>query len=441
MQHHSRTHRVSRSRGRPSRPRRRGLLKIVVLLALALPIAALAAVWMCFDDEPHVTYQGDLSQQSYEKAQEFIENHDPRNVGEGGVQTLVANEEEVNLVVNYAARRFHQAAARIALQPGAAVVHASVPVPSSPFGPWLNVQAVVRESPGLPVVDKLKLGSVRVPSFLADYALERVIARYGAAEQGRVAKDMVKHVAFTDSQVKVVYEWRQDLVKRALSTLTSQDDQERFRAYSARLFQTVEGARRRSSMSLAELMTPLFRLAQQRSAEGNAARENRAAIITLAFFANDRSLSTLIPAAASWPAPVPVTVTLGGRDDLAQHFLVSAALALEGGGALSDAIGVRKEVDDAKRFDRDREGFSFQDLVADKAGARFGTLAIKSPQKLQRGVAAGVKEADFMPPYKDLAENLPEPEFRKRYGGVGAPAYNNVIADIETRVARAPLLR
>jgi hypothetical protein len=436
MQHHSPRQRASRRR--PSS--RRGF-KILVFIALALPIAALAALWMAFDDEPHVMYEGDLSQKSYEKAQEFIEAHDPRNVGEGGVQTLVASEDEVNLVVNYAARRFHQAAARIALQPGAAVVRASVPVPSSPFGPWLNVQAVVRESPGLPVVDKLKLGAVRVPSFLADYALERVLERYGASEQGRVAKDMVKHVAFTDTQVKVVYEWRQDLVKRALSTLTSADDQERFRAYSARLFQTVEGSRRRSSMSLADLMTPLFRLAQQRSAEGNAAKENRAAIITLAFFATDRSLSTLIPAAATWPAPVPVQVTLGGRDDLAQHFLVSAALAMEGGSALSNAIGVHKEVNDAKRFDRDREGFSFQDLAADKAGARFGTLAIKSPQKMQRGIAAGVKEADFMPPHKDLAENIPEPEFRKRYGGVGAPAYNNVVADIETRVARAPLLR
>ena len=290
------------------------------------------------------------------------------------------------------------------------------------------------------VVEKLKLGSVRVPSFLADYAVERILERYGATEQGRVAKDMVKQVSFTDSQVKVVYEWRQDLVKRALSTLTSAEDQERLRAYSARLFQTVEGSGRRTAISLAQLMTPLFKLAQQRSAEGDPAKENRAALITLTFFANDRSLSTLIPAAASWPAPVPVLVTLAGRDDLAKHFLVSAALAVEGGSALANAIGVHKEVDDARRFDRDREGFSFHDLVADKAGTRFGSLAMRSPQKIQRAVAMGVKESDFMPPFRDLAENLPEPEFKRRFGGVGAPAYNNVVADIDGRVARAPLL-
>src|SRR5689334_4236355 len=105
--------RPGRSRRRPAGKR---ALKLLILVALALPIAALAALWMCFDDAPRVTYQGDLSQQSFEKAQEFIETHDPRH-SDQGIQTLTASEDEVNLVANYAARRFHQAAARIALEP------------------------------------------------------------------------------------------------------------------------------------------------------------------------------------------------------------------------------------------------------------------------------------------------------------------------------------
>jgi hypothetical protein len=411
------------------------------LVVLALPIAALAALWMCFDDEPRVSYHGDLSLESYEKAQDFIETHDPRNSDSSGIQTLTATEDEVNLVANYAAKRLRQGSARVVLHPGAAVVQASMAVPSSPFGPWLNIEALVRETPELPALEKVKLGSLPVPTFLAEYALEHLAERYGATEQGHIAKDMIKHVAISDAQIRVVYDWRQDLVKRALSTLTSADDQERFRAYSARLFQVVEGSGRRTSISLSQLMPPMFKLAQQRSADGNAAKENRAVIITLVFFANDRRLSTLIPAAASWPTPVPIQVTLYGRDDIAKHFLVSAALSLEGGSALSNAIGVHKEVDDARRFDRDKEGFSFHDLVADKAGTRFGTLAVKSPQKIQRALADGVKESDFMPPFKDLAENISESEFKKRYGGVGGAAYNNIVADIETRVGRTPLLR
>jgi hypothetical protein len=425
------------------RPANRRALKLVLLLLIALPLAALAAVWMCFDDAPRFGYQGELSMDSYEKAQKFIEEHDPRDAPPGGTQTLVATEDEVNLIASYAAKRFKQGSARVALHQGAAVVQASVPTPSNPFGSWLNVEAVVRETAGLPSVQRLKLGGLRVPPFLVQRAVDHVLNEYGATEQGRIAKDMIKQVSISDSGVRVVYEWRQDLVQRAISTLTSAEDQERLQAYWARIFQIIEGSgRRRTSMSLAQLLTPMLKLAQQRSMEGDPAKENRAAIIALAFFANDRPMSTLIPDAASWPSPVPLEVTLYGRDDLAKHFLVSAALAVEGGSALSSAIGVNKEIDDARRIERDREGFSFHDLVADKAGTRFGALAIHSPQKVQRGFAvAGVKESDFMPAFDDLAENLSSADLTKRYGGVGGAGYRNVVADIDARVARAPLLR
>lgn len=415
-------------------------VKVLVFLAFALPAAALAGLWMCFDEEPLVVHRSDLSMDSYEKAQQFMDAHDPRNAGGAGIRTVVASQDEVNLVLNYAAKRFDHASARVALRPGLAFVQASVPVHSSPFGPWLNFDAVLRETEGLPTVDKLKIGSLPVPAFIADFALERMMARFSATEQGRIAKDMIKRVTISDSQVRVVYEWRKDLVNRALAALISREDQERFRAYSDRLFTAVEGAGRRHSIALSHLLPPMFQLAKVRSGAGDAASENRAAIITLAFFAFGRDLSSIIPAAASWPAPVPLEVTLYGREDTAQHFLVSAALAIEGGGPLSNAIGVYREVDDSRRTGHGK-GFSFPDLIADRAGTRFGTLAAKSPQKLQRSLLPGIKDSDFMPPFSDLSEEIPEAEFKRRYGGVGSPAYNNILADIEARVGRTPLLR
>ena len=46
-----------------------------------------------------------------------------------------------------------------------------------------------------------------------------------------------------------------------------------------------------------------------------------------------------------------------------------------------------------------------------------------------------------MPDVSDLPEFMPEAEFKRRYGGIGAPAYNNMMAKIEARVASRPLLR
>jgi len=417
----------------------RWAFRIFVVAALALPIAALAAIWMCFDDQPLVVQRADLSMDTYEKAQQFMETHDPRTAG-AGVRTIVASQDEVNLVLSSVARRFNNAAVHAVLRAGVARVQASVATPSSPFGSWLNFDAVLRETQGVPTFEKLKIGSLPVPAFVAEFALEKAVARFGATEKGRIAQDMVKSVALLDSQVRVVYEWREDLVDRARAALVPREDQERFRAYSERLFKVVTNSGRQQSITVAELLPPMFLLAKQRSAKGDAAKENRAAIITLAFFAFGRDLSAIIPAAAQWPAPVPLQVTLYDREDAAQHFLVSAALAAEGGSALSNAIGVYREMDDSRRTGTGK-GFSFQDLAADVAGTRLGTLAAGSPQRLQQALSPGIKESDIMPTIKDLPEEIPEAVFKKKYGGIGSPAYNNILADIEARVARTPILR
>jgi hypothetical protein len=52
-----------------------------------------------------------------------------------------------------------------------------------------------------------------------------------------------------------------------------------------------------------------------------------------------------------------------------------------------------------------------------------------------------VKDADLLPRVDDLPEFMAEPEFVRRFGGVGAPAYNALLADIDRRIAALALLR
>lgn len=46
-----------------------------------------------------------------------------------------------------------------------------------------------------------------------------------------------------------------------------------------------------------------------------------------------------------------------------------------------------------------------------------------------------------MPEVDGLADNMPEPEFLERFGGVGSPAYNRVLAEIDRRIAACRLYR
>jgi len=210
------------------------------------------------------------------------------------------------------------------------------------------------------------------------------------------------------------------------------------RAYTERLAALTEREKPAWDVSLVRLLGPMFDLARQRTAAGgDAAAENRAALLVLTLFANGRGMDALVPAARQWPRPRRMRVMLGGREDLPLHFLVSAALAAEGSGPLSQAIGLYKEVADS----RGGSGFSFTDMAANRAGTRFGELAVQDPLRLQSALARGVQDSDLVPDASDLPEFMPEAEFLRRFGGVGSPAYNTLLADIDRRIQALPLLR
>lgn len=217
------------------------------------------------------------------------------------------------------------------------------------------------------------------------------------------------------------------------------EEEARLRAYHDQLVTLTSNPTLPRQISLATLVKSLNGVAQSRSAAGDAAAENRAVIIVLTFYINGRGLAAIVPGAKTWPRPQPRGVTLAARGDFAQQFTISAALAATAGSPLSDAIGVYKEVGDS----RGGSGFSFADIAADRAGTVFGERATRSAsaaRAVQR-IAASLVEADFMPPATDLPEGMEEADFKRRFGGVGAPAYQRMLQEIDGRVARLSLYR
>lgn len=416
----------------------RFLARTSLLLFCALPLLAIAAVWLCFQDAPSVVRSVRLTPQDIENAKRIIDQHDPRNAKSGGPRTVAISEQELDLMLNYAAGRFGKGAARAALGPGTVRLQASAEIPQSPFGRYVNVDAALRQTGTLPRFDYLQIGRLPVPATVADYLLREGLRRMVATDRGDLAADVVKGASIANGHLTVTYVWSSEIEERARAVLLPAADQARLRVYHDRLVETVAKAPKK--VSLAALMPPVFRTALERGGSGDVAAENRAAIVVLAFYANGTSLAAIVPAAAQWPQAARRTVTLAGRDDFPRHFLISAAIAAEAGSPLADAVGLHKEIDDSRRG----SGFSFNDIGADRAGTRFGEIASQSPErarKLAQALASGVKESDFMPDVTDLPEFMSEAEFKQRYGGIGSPRYERTMAMIEARVASRPLLR
>jgi hypothetical protein len=131
-----------------------------------------------------------------------------------------------------------------------------------------------------------------------------------------------------------------------------------------------------------------------------------------------------------------VLLSLLGRRDFAEHFTISAALSINGGSQLANAIGLFKEEEDAAKG----SGFSFTDLAADRAGVRLGNLATdNAAMRVRQQLAAARNDADLVPDFRDLPEFMPQAEFDRRFGPVGSARYQKIIDLIDARLAAHPL--
>jgi len=217
------------------------------------------------------------------------------------------------------------------------------------------------------------------------------------------------------------------------------------RAQLANLQATVPRLPAEGEARLRAAVESAFKEAALRTRESDAVRENRAALLALGLVLGTPRLEPLTGRAIDPKALAALRrdcrgATLRGRRDWTKHFLVSAALTAAAFEGASDAAGLFKEELDADGG----SGFSFGDLLADRAGAAFGQAATATPQSaqaLQARVARGFVVEDVFPPADGLPEGIQDAELQQRYGGVGGPEYSRLAAEIERRIDALPVRR
>ncbi|WP_397534806.1 hypothetical protein [Roseateles sp.] len=413
-------------------------LKLLAALTATLLLGTVGLAALALQGRPLVPSAASVAPADVARAKRLLRMNDPRRARPGELHSLRLSEGELVLLLNHLGR--HQLAERapamrLRLLTARAELQASFALSS--WG-WLNLQLGLREDGRQLAVDSLRLGRLPLPATLGQWMFAQGWHRYGQRGELQLARELVQQVSLQPGQLEVSYRWQADSYKRLLGSLLDAQEQARLRAHAELLERWTRDSARQGVAPLTELLPAAFALARQRSANGgDAAAENRAALVSLALYAVGRSPASLLSVAATRTQAHPLPLILQGRPDFPQHFIISAALAAAAGGPLADAIGVYKEQADALHG----SGFSFNDLAADRAGARFGLLAMREPAQLQHRMAAGVREHELLPDLSDLPEYLSEAEFRRRYGGVDAPAYRHMMAAIEARLDGIALLR
>jgi hypothetical protein len=435
-----------------------------ISLAMALLLAALP--WLLLQSAPWPDLQpGVHLGQGTIRLQHLIDRQRFKQLLQGEPVALDLPMQDLAAALNDMTWRTLGGAALIKAQAGgSAQGWLSVPLERTPWprlallGNWLNVRGQISQTPhGPPTLDHVQIGSLPLPPTLVLWITEQVAAHYAPREFVHIGLGTVKQVAISPERLAVALHWDTELKARTLNALIPSEERPRIQVYQHTLSQILAPRpdtpvwQRTAAVPLIDVLRPMFQLAQQRSTgamltstsgqEGAniAVRENRAALLALTLYATQRRLAQLtLTASAPAIAPAPETriLLLHGREDFAMHFLLSSLMASGMGGRLTDIIGTYKELSD----ETSGSGFSFNDLAADRAGVRFGQRALHDPLALQQRIQEGHTDDFFMPNAADLPEYLTPAQFNARFGAVGSPQYNGLMADIEQRINRLGVL-
>ena len=395
--------------------------------------------WLMLDSAPAIEPPAEFRRNDLAWVKSLFQKHDPRRQTPDVIHTIQLDEAELNRLLNYAVELHHVSGIAAELTPGLATLTATLTVPRNPFGGYLNLTAEVAEVPGGVRIQSLQLGSLPLPGVLADWTAR--LAHYWLRRDETYAAlaDAFSQVNFGENQATLDYRWHPELLTRierkSAELLIAPKDQARMLAYAEQLDALLKHHPHGSTVPLVRITEPLFTHALQNG--GDAREENRAALTALAAYLAGISLPKLLEGDSQSIRRAPrVLLSLHGRRDFAEHFVISAALSVNGGSRLANAIGLIKEEEDADKG----SGFSFTDLAANRAGVKLGERATgEAAAQVQQRLAAARSDADLLPDFRDLPEFMPQAEFERRFGPIGSARYLRIIDRIDARLAAHPL--
>ncbi len=429
---------------------------LLLFLLLMLPVGFLAAA---VESEPAVQTQPPPGSRDAARARAvMLRLHralDPAFGPANGKRRFWASESELNSFLAAAAHGFPFLRSRVEVGPGAIAAVFSVRLPETPLGNWFNwgnwlnlglSMRPSREGSRLSSLDiGLDIGGYRLPASavlpMFRVALDLIL---GDGLGGKIVNG-IGGVFMRDKivvlDISLTREVRKALiarVKERLSQMAMLGDADDVRFYYRAVDRAAADGRLDPQGSFAAYLQLALDLARRRSTGGDAANENRSAILALAIYCGHWRIENLVGAVLTDEMKDRDTlcgdVTLGGRVDLRRHFVVSAALKIASDSGLAFAIGELKELLDSNWRGG---GFSFADLAADRAGIRFAEKALggnEDAAALLAVLSGRGGEAAVFPRVSDLPGELPEAAFRRRFGDVNSPAYGAVVEAIDKRI-------
>lgn len=418
----------------------RTLILSITVGLIAAPLILSALFFLIIEEKPSIVRKATVSPKHIERAKQILEQH-RQHAQKNLLSSINIRPDDFDIATNYLAKYFINGKALVNIENQQVHIRISLPLPAQIIDGYVNAEAAFVEADVLPQIQSVRIGSLPIPDFISHFLVTQIIQWLEKYSKYKNVIEAVKFVNIAPEGINVLYQWQGGLSQpeKSLPLLSKSEQTKLFRYHMFLVEENSRISTKQNTQALSEVLQPLMQLAAKHSVNNQAIAESRAAILAATFHILGLPLRYLIPEASDWPQVRYQTITLDGRNDFAKHFIVSAAITAYADTALSDAIGLYKEIEDA----RSGSGFSFNDIAADRAGTRFGERATTNQveaARLQQLVAQGLTDTDLMPAWTDLPEHLSKTEFKQQYGNLDTPAYHSMMKKIERRVAALPFL-
>ncbi len=323
---------------------------------------------------------------------------------------------------------------------------ASVPLPGLLKNYYINVSTLVFPGEGVDI-EYIKIGKLSIPGDMALAVSVWLVDRFTHSDVASTAASQITQITMAEDSLVLDMRPLDDLLKQlhvARDNMASSDTELALLTSDYLAFlNTSELGQSPSPQSLASYLNLVLQRAASLSDSSNQVLHNQAALLALATYLGDYRIARI--AGAQQPVEGEIArpsapAVLAQRNDLALHFVISAALQIVSQQNISLAIGEFKELMDRALGG---SGYSFVDLAADMSGIAFAETASapSTAERVQQRATETLRERDIIPSLNDLPEGLSKVEFIRRYKEVDSPAYRKQVAIIEQRLNDLPLYR
>ena len=359
--------------------------------------------------------------------------------------TLIISENQFASVVGLVQRARDEIKGEVALESDGSIAKVTVELPSPLDGYFLNLETKLLPGNSLSF-DYFRIGDLYIPGEFGLSMLEFITNQYTHSDIATQAIASVSAVKMDEQTLTLTMKPLHPLLtamRDASANIGGDRDEEleALTAYYLAYFHDHSVSRDTTPVSVSDYLSVGMALAKRQSNERDAYRHNQAVILALAAYIGHQRISPLIGDIQPIPSrPLqPVShAEIAGRNDLARHFILSAAIQLLSERGVSLAIGEFKELMDRAIGG---SGYSFVDLAADMAGMEFAQVSTdqKTAQAVQRILASNASERTFFPSILGLPEGISKRDFERDYYTVDSPQYLAQVDDIKGRIAQVPL--